>query len=184
MEFAAEDDSTGKYAMTHGKYPDLEAYLDMHLMGATNGVRLFEAAARSWSGTRHQEVITRLAQDIDDERAALRRAIEQFGHRPGRVKMFVAHSMARLAAVNPVNPLRRKGNAGAQLELETLLSLLRGKEALWETLISLLHSAPAADRLGFTEEELLRLLTAARQQQAEIADIMKESAPDRFLRVD
>lgn len=160
----------------------LNSYLDMHLFGATNGVRLFEAAAHSWVGTEHGRVISDLQQEIDEERLRLRRVIERSGHRPGRGKMFVAHISARLAEVNPVNPWRRKTSTGAQLELESLLSLLRGKESLWETLIALRSTNPTADGLEFSDEELQELLEEAGDQQARIAGIIGSTAADRFLK--
>lgn len=160
----------------------LNSYLDMHLFGATNGVRLFEAAARSWAGTEHEQVIERLRSDIAKERLRLRLVIERSGHRPARVKMLAAHGMARLAEVNPVNPWRRKTSTGAQLELESLLSLLRGKESLWETLIALRSASPTADGLQFSGEELQHLLEEAREQQTRIAGIISETAADRFLK--
>ncbi|MBG6216791.1 hypothetical protein IWX75_001235 [Arthrobacter sp. CAN_A6] len=160
----------------------LNSYLDMHLFGATNGVRLFEAASRSWADTQHGRVIAGLEKDIAEERRQLRRVIERSGHRPGRVKMLVAHGMARLAEVNPVNPWRRKTSTGAQLELESLLSLLRGKESLWETLIALRSIDPAADGLEFSDEKLQELLEEAREQQSRIAEVISSTAADRFLK--
>lgn len=166
----------------HIERETLNSYLDMHLFGATNGVRLFEAAARSWADTEHGRVLTRLEKEIAEERLRLRRVIERSGHRPGRVKMLVAHGMARLAEVNPVNPWRRKTSTGAQLELESLLSLLRGKESLWETLIALRSTHPAADGLEFSDEELQQLLEGAREQQARIAEVISSTAASRFLK--
>ncbi|MDF9279273.1 zf-TFIIB domain-containing protein, partial [Arthrobacter sp. EH-1B-1] len=42
------------------------------------------------------------------------------------------------ARPNPLNVSKAENGPGAQLELEALQSLVRGKEALWETLLALL----------------------------------------------
>ncbi|WP_043445940.1 hypothetical protein [Arthrobacter sp. L77] len=164
---------------------DLETllpYLDLHLAGATNGVRLFNAARISWANTPHEAEFTRLRKEISEERAYLKKLIKTLGHRPSRIKMGFAHVASVVAEFDPLNPLRRKATAGAQLELEALQSLLRGKEALWATLLALPAGATAGPgRPGFDRAALERLLAASQQQQDTVARVMTETAPARFL---
>ncbi|WDF32180.1 hypothetical protein PTW37_09840 [Arthrobacter agilis] len=164
---------------------DLETllpYLDLHLVGATNGVRLFEAAGRSWADTPYEEDFGRLRTEISEERAFLKGLIISLGHRPGPLKMALARALSVLAEVNPLNPLRRKASAGSQLELESLQSLLKGKEALWSTLVALAARTPAPSGDALLDPaELERLLETSRRQQDVVARVMTETAPDRFL---
>ena len=44
-------------------------YLDLHLVGATNGVRLFKAARVSWAGTPYEKDFARLREEISEERS-------------------------------------------------------------------------------------------------------------------
>lgn len=158
-------------------------YLDLHLVGATNGVRLFEAARVSWAGSPYEEDFARLRQEISEERAFLKRLIKALGHRPSIPKMAFARVMSVVADLDPLNPLRRRATAGAQLELEALQSLLRGKESLWSTLLAL--SAGASAIRGETVLDapaLQRLLEASKRQQDTVARVMTETAPARFLR--
>ncbi|MBG6223504.1 hypothetical protein IWX63_000052 [Arthrobacter sp. CAN_A2] len=163
--------------------PDtLLPYLDLHLAGATNGVRLFNAARISWANTPHEVEFTRLRKEISEERSYLKKLIKGLGHRPSRIKMGFAHVASVVAEFDPLNPLRRKATAGAQLELEALQSLLRGKEALWSTLLALPPDATAGPRhTGFDRAALERLLTASKRQQDTVARVMTETAPARFL---
>ncbi|MHA7238437.1 hypothetical protein [Arthrobacter sp. TMS1-12-1] len=157
-------------------------YLDLHLAGATNGVRLFSAARLSWSNTPHEAEFLRLRKEIGEERTYLKKLIKTLGHRPSRIKMGFAHVASVVAEFDPLNPLRRKATAGAQLELEALQSLLRGKEALWATLLALPPQATAgAGRPGFDRTALERLLAASKAQQDTVARVMTETAPSRFL---
>lgn len=169
---------------------DLETllpYLDLHLAGATNGVRLFEAARSSWAGTPYEEDFFRLAQEISEERDWLQGLIKALGHQPDLLKMGFAHIASVVARFDPLNPARRKKTGGAQLELEALQSLLKGKESLWVTLLALAptsveHHAPIApseDVLNRTELE--RLLEASKRQQDTVARVMTETATARFL---
>jgi hypothetical protein len=160
-------------------------YLDLHLVGATNGVRLFRAAGLSWAGTPYEEDFTRLRQEISEERTFLKRLIKALGHRPSLVKMTLARVLSVIADLDPLNPRRRKASAGAQLELEALQSLLKGKEALWSTLLAL-SPAGSGQQAKMAETVLNtpvleRLLEASKRQQDTVARVMTETASARFL---
>ncbi|KNC19248.1 hypothetical protein AC792_07585 [Arthrobacter sp. RIT-PI-e] len=158
-------------------------YLDLHLMGATNGVRLFDAAARSWAGTPFEPVFERLRQDIHEEREYLKRMIRALGHRPNVVKMTVARLLTMVSEWNPLNPGRRQATAGAQLELEALQSLLKVKEGMWATLHALsLHSTAVAGEPVLNHSVIEQLLASSREQQQTVARVMTETASGRFLR--
>lgn len=170
---------------------DLETllpYLDLHLAGATNGVRLFEAAGTSWEGTPYEEVFSRLSEEISEERAFLKGLIKALGHRPSLLKMAFAHAASVIARFDPLNPARRKNTGGAQLELEALQSLLKGKEALWATLLALAPSPEtrAPSPISPSEDVLNRaaledLLVTSKRQQDTVARVMTETAAARFL---
>ena len=159
----------------------LFGYLDTHLLGATNGVRLFEAASRSWEGTESGAVLAGMARDIATERTALKDLITALGHRPGRLKMTLAHGSALVSRVDPVNLLRRRTGEGAQLEFEALQSLLRGKEALWDTLLFVAGTPAGRREPALDPAELERLLKAAQDQQETVARVMRETAVERFF---
>lgn len=160
----------------------LYPYLELHLVGATNGVRLFDAAHTSWSGTPYEEVFARLRMSVREERSTLKRLIRALGRRPSRLRQTLARGLAVVSAHNPLNPRRRTASAGAQLELEALLSLLKVKECMWDTLLALPSGiltptgAPALDRAA-----LEQLLADARAQQDSVARVMTATASDRFL---
>lgn len=165
---------------------DLETllpYLDLHLVGATNGVRLFGAARGAWAGTPYEEDFVRLRQEISQERAFLKRLIRALGHRPGPLKMAFARVLSLVAVLDPLNPMRRRASAGAQLELEALQSLLKGKEALWSTLLALCeHASPPATDPVLDRPALEQLLDASKRQQDTVARVMTETAAARFLK--
>ena len=159
-------------------------YLDLHLVGATNGVRLFEAARSAWAGTPYEKDFARLRQEISDERDFLTRLIKALGHRPALLKMGLAHVVSVFARMDPLNPARRRATSGAQLELEALQSLLKGKEALWSTLLALgpSSSSVAPSDHVLNRAVLERLLDSSKRQQDTVARVMTETAGSRFLR--
>lgn len=153
-------------------------YLEDHLLGATGGVRLFEAASQTWKGTQHGRTLARLRDEISGERTELLSSLRAQGHRPNLAKMGFAHLSAAAARLNPLNVRKAENGPGAQLELEALQSLVRGKEALWETLLALLDDGWSFP--GYNRESLTRLAERARGQQREIASIMTATAAERF----
>ena len=153
-------------------------YLEDHLLGATGGVRLFQAAAQTWEGTQHGRTLSRLHDEIDHERSELLTSLRSQGHRPNPAKMVFAHLSAAAARLNPLNVSKAENGPGAQLELEALQSLVRGKEALWETLLALLDDGWSFT--GYDRERLTQLAERARGQQRELAAIMVSTAAERF----
>lgn len=153
-------------------------YLEDHFFGATGGVRLFDAAAQTWKGTPHGRTLARLHDEIDSERSELLRSLKAQGHRPNVFKMGFAHLGAVAARLNPLNARRTEKGPGAQLELEALQSLVRGKQALWETLLVLLNAGWSFP--GYDRDHLEELAERARGQQQEVAAIMVSTAADRF----
>lgn len=166
----------------HDRKPEerrwLFRYLEDHLLGATGGVRLFGSASQTWDGTEHGRALALLRDEINGERQELLASIRAQGHRPNPAKMGFAHLSAAAARLNPLNMRQVRRGPGSQLELEALQSLVRGKQALWETLMALMDAGWSFP--GYTRARLLELAERARGQQQEVADIMVSTAPERF----
>ncbi len=155
----------------------LSAYLDDHLVASASGVKLFSTAQESWRGTKHEQTFASLTKEISGERDELAQIISSLGYTPSKVKMVIAQVGAQLSKLNPLNLRRSDKGGGAQLELEALQSIVRGKECMWETLGALTEA-------GSTEldaEQLRHLADRARKQQEQLAHVMRETAPERFL---
>jgi hypothetical protein len=152
------------------------AYLDDHLLGAQTGIRLFGSARESWAGTEFEADLQRLRNEVIAERREVKELMGQLGYRRSTFKKVAAAGGAVMGKINPLNPLRNGGGAGAQLELETLQSALRGKECLWRTLIVLAEAEPRLDAQRFRQ-----LLDQTHRQLDTMARIMERTAKDRFL---
>lgn len=165
---------------SQGNPPDssrLSAYLDDHLVAAASGVKLFAAAKDSWKNTAHEQVFVSLVRNVSSDRAELVEIVHSLGYEPGKMKMTVAQIGAQLSKVNPLNLRRSDQGSGAQLELEALQSAVRGKECLWETLLAVAEAGSTSLDPG----QLHRLIDRAREQQQKLAQIMRDTAPERFL---
>jgi hypothetical protein len=153
----------------------LAKYLHSHIVAAASGVRLFEQAAIVWKDSPHGTTLTRLTQEVDADRAELESLAARLGMAMPAGKKPLAWIGAQLSKVNPLNPLRSRGNFSGQLELETLETAVQGKRLLWETLILL---APVDERLDASELE--RLSGRAKEQIGAIHDILRSTVPERF----
>jgi hypothetical protein len=155
----------------------LAAYLDSHLVGSSAGVRMFNAAKRTWSGTDAASVLASIERQVADERRELKELMHTLGYRRSWFKAAAARLGAIVGKVNPVNPQRTGHGATGQLELELLQSALKGKECLWRTLLELGRTHPQLNR-----QRLSELLGLARKQQEAVADIMRRTAGSRFTK--
>jgi len=155
----------------------LAAYLDSHLVGSSAGIRMFNAAKRTWKGTEAARALAGIEQEVSGERREIKQLMRALGYRRSMVKAAAARAGAVVGKLNPVNPLRTGGGATGQLELELLQSALKGKECLWRTLQELADAQPRLDR-----RRLAELLDKVHQQQETVAEIMRRTAPGRFTK--
>ncbi|MCG2622384.1 hypothetical protein LVY72_10700 [Arthrobacter sp. I2-34] len=155
----------------------LAAYLDSHLVGSAAGLRMFNAAKRTWKGTDAATVLAGIEREVAGERRELKQLMHSLGYHRSLFKAAAARAGAVVGKLNPVNPLRSGGGATGQLELELLQSALKGKECLWRTLLELAPAQPQLDSSRLTD-----LLELVRRQQETVADIMRRTAPARFTK--
>jgi hypothetical protein len=157
----------------HARY---SAYLTGHLAGASSGVAAFRAAVRTWRGTEHEAVLRQLVREISGERQELRALVDRLGYAPGPARKTLFAVAAAAGRANPLNRVRRRGRVSVQLELEELVSLVRAKHSMYETLAVL---AAADHRLDADRQRELAALAASQEQR--LLRIMTATAESRFL---
>ncbi|WAP52869.1 hypothetical protein OL239_06875 [Arthrobacter sp. ATA002] len=158
------------------EHASLSAYLDDHLLAAETGVRLFSAARRTWAGSKYEQTFADLENEISGERDELEQLIITLGYRRSKFKHLVATAGAVTGRLGPINPLSTGGGTTGQFELETLQSIVRAKECLYRTLLSL-----SAHDHRFNPARLREMIDMAGRQQDAVARVMEETAPARFL---
>lgn len=157
----------------HDRYA---AYLTSHLAGAWNGVHVFVAATRTWRDTEHEPVFRDLVREISTDRDELQELVVQLGYGPGPARQVLFRASAVAGRVNPVNLIRKRRRAAAQLELEQLTSLIRAKHSLWQTLVAL---ADVDDRLD--ADWLQERANLAASQEQRLIRSMLSTAAERFM---
>ena len=115
----------------------LQIYLSDHLAAATAGVALARRAARSNAGNATGDFLQRLAAEIEEDRATLRRVALNLGVSGSRPKEAVASLAEKLGRLKLNGQLRGSSPLTDALELEALSVGIAGKLALWQSLQAL-----------------------------------------------
>jgi hypothetical protein len=137
----------------------LSTYLNDHLAGSTTGYELAERLVEQNRGTPYEPFLTRLCQEIGEDRETLRELMRRLGVSESKVKVaggWGAEKISRLKAndrITGYSPLSRL------LELEGLSAGVLGKLSLWQVLRACANAQPDLD-----DSELARLERRAHSQ--------------------
>jgi hypothetical protein len=147
----------------------LSIYLNDHLAGATAGLELAKRTRGANRGTPFEPLLTRLADEIDEDREALReimRALD-IGEDPvKKVGAFVAEKVGRLklnGSLFSYSPLSRL------VELEGLALGVTGKLGLWRALQQVGDPRLESFDLRLLEERANEQQDAIEEQRREAA---------------
>lgn len=152
----------------------LDIYLSDHFAGATGGVALIRRIAESHDGEAKSE-LTRVADDIDDDRTALREIMRRVGARPRRYKAVGAWVGEKFARLKSNGRLFRRSGLSSVLELEAMQLGVEGKAALWLALRLLADTDERLDQAALDE------LRARAESQIAILERLRCEAVRRQL---
>ncbi|MEO7198022.1 MAG: hypothetical protein ABIZ50_06075 [Solirubrobacterales bacterium] len=149
----------------------LAIYLNDHLGGSTLGVELVQRARDSNEGNEYGEELSRLAEEISEDRDALLQILEELEIRRDLFKVtggWIAEKLGRLklnGSLLEYSPLSRL------IEIEGLYLGVTGKLALWTNL-----KAARGDRIKSVD--LDDLVARAESQRSRLEDLRTRSAAE------
>lgn len=149
----------------------LAIYLQDHLAGSTVGVELVKRAAGANEGSSYGGELASLAVEIEADREALKRLMDELDVGPDRLKVtggWIGEKLGRLklnGSLLGYSPLSRL------IEIEGLFLGVTGKLALWENL-RLSHG----ERIGSVD--VAELAERARSQQTRLEELRREAAAE------
>jgi len=154
----------------------LHGYLQHHWAGSTAGVSLFRRVARTHAIATVAEALGQLADEVADEREAMRRIMHDVGARPSTVGTVAAKVGAELGRLKPNGRILTRAPLTDLVEIEALRIAVFGKRSGWQALRSVADDDPRLDpallddliaRSDRQLETLARLhLTTARRRLA------------------
>ncbi|AWI32362.1 hypothetical protein E3E14_12270 [Streptomyces sp. ICN441] len=144
----------------------LRIYLNDHLSGATSGVELARRIARTHRSSPRASELRRLADDIAEDREALRELMGILGIPPHRYKIYSGWAMEKAARLKPNGRVLRRAGLSTILELEALRMGIQGKYMLWRALTPVARLTE-----GISTARLDELLDRAESQLATVEDL-------------
>lgn len=140
----------------------LATYLNDHLLGSTVGLELVRRAARENKGSELGAFLSGLAREIEDDRDTLLAVMSELGVTPDRLKVGAGWTIEKLGRLKPNAQLRGYSPLSPLVELEGLVTGIRGKLGLWRLL------AEVAQDLGLDRARFEALSGRAESQQADV----------------
>lgn len=153
----------------------LRTYLVQHYLGASSGIRAFEAAAASWEDTPTGEMLAEATEAVTGARADLGRIIERLRFSISPAEKAVSGAAQAAGRLNPVDLLHRRSGALARIEIETLTGMLRAQRCMWDALVPVCADEPRLDLPTVT-----RLARLAHELEDRLADELERTARTGF----
>lgn len=144
----------------------LGIYLNDHIAGSTAGLALFRRTAGAHRGTPLGDALTRLAQEVEEDRHALLAVTRALGVPVRRYKVAAGWVVERVGRLKSNGRLVRRSPLSGVLELEALVIAVEGKAAGWRTLRALADDEPRLDPRRLDE-----LQRRARRQSVTLEDL-------------
>ncbi len=153
----------------------LAIYLNDHLAGSMTGRELARRTARNNRSTGYGPPLTKLAEEIDEDRRTLLALMAALDVKPDPLKVAAGWSAEKLGRLKLNGRVRGYSPLSRLVELEALALGVHGKLALWRALALL-----DEPRLGSTD--LAALQRRAEDQLAQVEALRQRAAPEALTR--
>lgn len=145
----------------------LHTYMRDHHAGAAAGVDLFRRVADAHEDGHIRDVVSRLGDQTEEDKAELERLMELVGTSPSLLKDLPARAAETVAKLKPNQRVAERSPLSDLLELEALTLAVTGKELGWKALLDI-----GDPRLPRTTLE--RLAERAREQGEQLETLRLE----------
>lgn len=115
----------------------LHTYMQDHHTGAAAGLDLFHRVAAGHSDPEIRAVISRLADETEQDKHSLERLMTLVGAKPSALKILTARVGEKLARFKPNQRLRDRSPLSDLIELEALTLAVRGRELGMKALLDI-----------------------------------------------
>lgn len=153
----------------------LAIYLNDHLAGSIAGIELAKRASGNNEGTPVGEFLNQLVSDIDEDRAALERIMDELGVRKDLLKDAAAWVAEKVGRLKLNGKLVGYSELSRLIELEGLSLGVEGKLSLWRSLREIREQYPA-----LANSDLDRLITRAQAQREGLEGFRRKAAAQAF----
>jgi hypothetical protein len=153
----------------------LSTYVNDHLGGATMGTELVQRTLESNRGTRYEERLEGLAEEITQDRESLKGIMSRLDISESRMKVAGGWTVEKLGRLKPNNRLTGYSPLSRVVELEALSGGVHAKLSMWQVLGACADAEADLDR-----DELHALEQRGRAQLEVLERLRLEAGREAF----
>jgi hypothetical protein len=154
----------------------LRIFMQDHLAASTAGLELARRAYGANRGTTYGDALSRVADEIEEDRRALADMLTDLGFKPDRVKILGAWTGEKVGRLKLNGQLKGYSPLSRVEELEALIAGINAKLSLWRIVLEVAKEEPRLDT-----ERIQRLIAGGEKQLETVEDLRTRSARAAFL---
>jgi hypothetical protein len=154
----------------------LRIFMQDHLAASTAGLELARRAYGANRGTTYGDALSRVADEIDEDRRALADMLTDLGFKPDRVKIMGAWTGEKVGRLKLNGQLKGYSPLSRVEELEALIAGVNAKLSLWRIVLEVAKEEPRLDA-----DRIQRLIERGEEQLETVEDLRTRAARAAFL---
>jgi hypothetical protein len=154
----------------------LRIFMQDHLAASTAGLELARRAYGANRGTTYGDALSRVADEIDEDRRALADMLTDLGFKPDRVKILGAWAGEKVGRLKLNGQLKGYSPLSRVEELEALIAGINAKLSLWRIVLEVAKEEPRLDA-----GRIQRLIERGEEQLETVEDLRTRAARAAFL---
>jgi hypothetical protein len=154
----------------------LRIFMQDHLAASTAGLELARRAYGANRGTTYGDALSRVADEIEEDRRALADMLTGLGFKPDRVKIVGAWTGEKVGRLKLNGQLKGYSPLSRVEELEALIAGINAKLSLWRIVLEVANEEPRLDA-----DRIHRLIDRGEEQLETVEDLRTRAARAAFL---
>jgi hypothetical protein len=154
----------------------LRIFMQDHLAASTAGLELARRAYGANRGTTYGDALSRVADEIEEDRRALAGMLTDLGFKPDRVKILGAWTGEKVGRLKLNGQLKGYSPLSRVEELEALIAGINAKLSLWRIVLEV-----AKEERRLDADRIQRLIERGEKQLETVEDLRTRAARAAFL---
>jgi len=154
----------------------LRIFMQDHLAASTAGLELARRAYGANRGTTYGDALSRVADEIEEDRRTLADMLTDLGFKPDRVKILGAWTGEKVGRLKLNGQLKGYSPLSRVEELEALIAGINAKLSLWRIVLEVAKEEPRLDA-----DRIQRLIERGEEQLETVEDLRTRAARAAFL---
>ena len=154
----------------------LRIFMQDHLAASTAGLELARRAYGANRGTTYGDALSRVADEIEEDRRTLADMLTDLGFKPDRVKILGAWTGEKVGRLKLNGQLKGYSPLSRVEELEALIAGINAKLSLWRIVLEVAKEEPRLDA-----DRIQRMIERGEEQLETVEDLRTRAARAAFM---